>query len=92
MLEVIQKSATKIQNRSDTLRWGSCMSDNMLVLACGHPNSQFRDIVLYFVVTEDEGKVCIYSDIAGVRIGHAYCLVAPQALAFIVNTLKEVFK
>lgn len=38
MLRDIQTKAEKINNKSDTLRWGSCLDSDTLVLVCGHPS------------------------------------------------------
>lgn len=93
MLQEIQTKAVKINNRSDTLRWGSCLKHETLVLVCGHPSvPSLNRHVLYFVAIEKEGKVTIRAEFCGEVLSSIHVLVAAQAVDFILKYLKEVFK
>lgn len=92
MLKEIQDKAVKIKNTSDTLRWGSCLNGDTLVLTCGHPSVKSASgITLYFVVTEREGKTTIRSEVGLEPRETIQVLVPEQAIDFILKTLKEVF-
>ena len=92
-LQEIQQKAVKINNRSDTLRWGSCLDSDTLVLVCGHPSvKSLRGHVLYFIVTEKDGKVTIRAEFEGEVVSSIHVLVAAQAVDFILKNLKEVFQ
>lgn len=92
-LQDIQTKAEKINNKSDTLRWGSCLDSDTLVLVCGHPSvKSLSGHVLYFIATEKEGKVTIRSEFEGEVVSSIHVLVAAQAVDFILKSLKEVFK
>lgn len=93
MLQEIQQKAMKINNKSDTLRWGSCLEKEKLVLVCGHPSvPSLNRNVLYFVAVEKEGKVTIRAEFCGEVLSSIHVLVAAQAVDFILKYLKEVFK
>lgn len=93
MLQEIQQKAMKINNRSDTLRWGSCLKHETLVLVCGHPSvPSLNRHVLYFVAVEKEDKVTIRAEFCGEVLSSIQVLVAAQAVDFILKYLKEVFK
>lgn len=93
MLQEIQQKAMKINNKSDTLRWGSCLEKETLVLVCGHPSVKaLNRSVLYFVAIEKEGKVTIRAEFHGEVLSSIHVLVAAQAVDFILKYLKEVFK
>lgn len=93
MLQEIQQKAVKIKNKSDTLRWGSHIEHETLVLVCGHPSVKtLNRHVLYFVAIEKEGKVTIRAEFRGEVLSSIHVLVAAQAVDFILKYLKEVFK
>lgn len=93
MLQEILQKVVKINNRSDTLRWGSCLKHETLVLVCGHPSvPSLSRHVLYFVAVEKEGKVTIRAEFCGEVLSSIHILVAAQAVDFILKNLKEVFK
>ena len=93
MLRDIQTKAEKINNKSDTLSWGSYLDSDTLVLVCGHPSiPSMNRHVLYFIATEKEGKVTIRAEFEGEVVSSIHVLVAAQAVDFILKNLKEVFK
>lgn len=93
MLQEIQQKAVKINNKSNTLRWGSCLEENTFVLVCGHPSvSSMNGSVLYFVATYEQGKVSIRSEWGDEVRDSIHVLIPAQAVDFILKTLKEVFK
>ena len=60
---------------------------------CGHPSvPSLKKDVLYFVVTDTCGKISISADFRGEDIGKIHVLVSAQAVDFILEKLKEVFK
>lgn len=93
MLQEIQQKAVKINNKGNTLSWGSCLEENTLVLVCGHPSvSSMSGSVLYFVVTDEQVKVTIRSEMGNEVLESINVLIPAQAVDFILKTLKEVFK
>lgn len=93
MLQEIQQKAVRINNNSDTLRWGSYLEQETLVLVCGHLSvPSLNRHVLYFVAIEKEGKVTIRAEFRGEVLSSIHILVAAQAVDFILKYLKEVFK
>lgn len=72
---------------------GSCLEENTLVLVCGHPSvSSMNGSVLYFVATDEQGKVSIRSEWCNEVRDSIHVLIPAQAVDFILKTLKEVFK
>lgn len=93
MLQEIQEKAVRINNKSDTLRWGSCLTRETLVLVCGHPSiSTFRKRVLYFTAIEKEGLVTLSAELSGEVLSSVQVTTSEQAVDFILKHLKEVFK
>lgn len=93
MLQEIQQKAVKINNRSDTLRWGHCFGNGYLVLVCGHPKVQsLKDKILFFIISVDNSYINVSVETLHGKIGTRKADSVDSCIKSILSVLKEEFK
>lgn len=92
VLADVASAIMRINNPSRTLKWGSHIEDDMLVLVTGHPSVK-NSRILYLIVRPSDEGISLRCEVSGVKDFEREITITDrkELSSIVINILKEVY-